>query len=90
LADVLAEQVTGRASRGRLARARAVEVGQPGDFSRLPNKQSILEKLEAKAGPQARELFERFVRDVQKLEAEQGQRATHAGGDDIVAARFRI
>ena len=52
---------------------RRVEIGQPGEFSRLPNKQAILEKLEQKSGPQARELFERFVRDVEKLQAEQEQ-----------------
>jgi hypothetical protein len=60
---------------------RRVEVGQPGDFSRLPNKQAILEKLEERAGPRARELFERFVRDVQKLEAAQEQDARHADGE---------
>jgi hypothetical protein len=57
---------------------RRVEVGQPGDFSRLHSKEAIAERLEQKAGPRARELFERFVRDVQKLEAE---REHHAGGE---------
>jgi hypothetical protein len=52
---------------------RRVEIGQPGEFSRLPNKQAILERLEQQSGPQARELFERFVRDVEKLQAEQEQ-----------------
>jgi hypothetical protein len=56
---------------------RRVEVGQPGQFSRLGNKQAILEKLEAKAGPQARELFERFVRDMDRLQAEQEYGAMH-------------
>jgi hypothetical protein len=46
---------------------RRVEVGHPGEFSRLGNKQAILEKLQAKAGPQARALFEKFVRDVEAL-----------------------
>ncbi len=50
---------------------RRVEVGQPGEFSLPPNKEAILERLEQKAGPQARKLFEKFVREVQKLEAEQ-------------------
>ena len=50
---------------------RHIEVGQPGEFSRLRNKQAILEKIEEKAGPQARELFEKFVRDVKKLQEEQ-------------------
>ena len=52
---------------------RRVEIGQPGEFSRLPNKQAILERLEQQSGPQVRELFERFVRDVEKLQAEQEQ-----------------
>ena len=52
---------------------RRVEVKQPGEFSRLPNKQAILERLEQKAGPQARELFEKFVKDMEKLQAEQEQ-----------------
>jgi hypothetical protein len=60
---------------------RRIEVGQPGEFSRLGSKEAIAQKLEEKAGPRARELFERFVRDVQKLEAEQGQQAIHAGGE---------
>ena len=48
---------------------RRVEVGQPGEFSRLPNKQAILERLEQQSGPQARELFERFIRDMERLQA---------------------
>jgi hypothetical protein len=36
----------------------------------LGNREVIAAKLEQKAGPQARSLFERFVRDVQALEAE--------------------
>ncbi len=46
---------------------RRVELGSPGDFARLGNKQSIIEKLEQKAGPRARALFEKFVRDVEAL-----------------------
>ena len=52
---------------------RRVEVGQPGEFSRLPNKQAILDRLEQQSGPQARELFERFIRDMERLQAEQEQ-----------------
>jgi hypothetical protein len=50
---------------------RRVEVGQPGEFSLPPNKEAILERLEQKAGPQARKLFEKFIQEVQKLQAEQ-------------------
>jgi hypothetical protein len=66
---------------------RRVEVGQPGEFSRLPNEQAILEKLEEKSGPQARELFEKFIRDFEKLQAEQEQRAVRSRG---IARRFQI
>jgi hypothetical protein len=54
---------------------RRVEVGQPGEFSRPPTKEVILERLEEKAGPQARKLFEKFIQEVQKLQAEQEQGA---------------
>ena len=56
---------------------RRVELGQPGEFSRLTNKEAILEKLEEKAGPQVRKMFEKFVRDVEKLQAEQEQARWH-------------
>ena len=52
---------------------RRVEVGQPGEFSALPNKEAILERLEQKGGPQARKLFEKFTQEMQKLQAEQEQ-----------------
>ncbi len=45
-------------------------VGGPGDFTRL-SKQGILEKLQEKAGPEARKLFEKFVADLEKLQQEQ-------------------
>jgi hypothetical protein len=54
---------------------RRVEVGQPEEFSRPPTKEAIIERLEQKAGPQARKLFEKFIRDMQKLQAEQEQGA---------------
>jgi hypothetical protein len=56
-----------------LCQVTKVELGSPGDFARLGNKQAIIEKLEQKAGPEARKLFEKFIKDVQKLQAEQDQ-----------------
>jgi len=53
----------------KLSRVLKVEVGGPGDFTRL-TKQGILEKLQEKAGPDARKLFEKFIRDVEKLQAQ--------------------
>jgi hypothetical protein len=52
---------------------RRVEVGQPGEFSVVANKQEIMQKLEERAGPEARKLFEKFTRDLRKLQAEQEQ-----------------
>ena len=57
----------------KLCQVTKVELGSPGDFARLGNKQAIIEKLEQKAGPEARKLFEKFIKDVQKLQAEQDQ-----------------
>jgi hypothetical protein len=51
-----------------------VEVGSPGDsFSKLRSKQAIIEKLEERAGPEARKLFEKFVKDMAKLQAQREQ-----------------
>src|SRR5512135_3325507 len=52
----------------KLSRVLKVEVGSPGDFARL-GKQAILERLQEKRGPEARKLFEKFIRDVEKLQA---------------------
>jgi hypothetical protein len=50
-----------------------LEVGSPGNFAKLGNREEIAQKLEQKAGPEARKLFEKFVEDVQKLQAQQDQ-----------------
>ncbi len=57
----------------KLAKVTRIEVGSPGAFTRL-SKQGILERLEEKGGPEARKLFEKFMRDVEKLQAEQEQK----------------
>ena len=62
-------------SQVKLAKVMRVEVGAPGAFAKLGSKEAILEKLEEKAGPQARKLFEKFVNDVKMLEAQQEQEA---------------
>ena len=51
----------------KLCQVTKIELGSPGDFAELGNKESILQKLEQKAGPQARALFERFTRDLEAL-----------------------
>jgi hypothetical protein len=57
----------------KLSQVTKIEVGQPNDFARLGNKEAILQKLEERSGPEARKLFEKFVRDLEKLQAQQGQ-----------------
>jgi len=57
----------------KLSQVTKIEVGQPNDFARLGNKEAILQKLEERSGPEARKLFEKFVRDLEKLEAQQHQ-----------------
>jgi hypothetical protein len=57
----------------KLCQVTKVEVGQPNEFARLGNKEAILQKLEERSGPQARKLFEKFVRDLEKLQAPQEQ-----------------
>jgi hypothetical protein len=59
----------------KLSQVTKVEVGSPGDFAKLGSKQAIIERLEQKAGPEARKLFEKFVEDVEKLQAQQEQEA---------------
>jgi hypothetical protein len=41
------------------------------DFAKLGSKKAIVQKLKEKAGPEARKLFEKFVRDVEKFQARQ-------------------
>ena len=53
----------------KLANVMRVEVGTPGDFSGL-SKQEIVDKLEQRAGPKARKLFEKFINEMQKLKDE--------------------
>jgi hypothetical protein len=54
----------------KLCQVTKVEVGSPGDFAKLGDKEAIAQKLETRAGPKARALFEKFVEDVKKLEAQ--------------------
>jgi hypothetical protein len=57
----------------KLARVLKVEVGGPGEFAKLGSKEEIVKKLEERSGPEARKLFEKFVRDLEKLQAQQEQ-----------------
>jgi hypothetical protein len=57
----------------KLCQVTKVELGSPGDFAKLGSKQAIIEKLEERAGPEARKLFEKFVKDIENLQAQQDQ-----------------
>ncbi len=57
----------------KLAQVTKIEIGQPNDFARLGSKEAILQRLEERSGPEARKLFEKFVRDLDKLRVEQDQ-----------------
>jgi hypothetical protein len=57
---------------GKLVSVMRVEVGSPEDpFAKLRSEEAILAKLEERAGPQARKLFEKFIKDVEMLQANQ-------------------
>jgi hypothetical protein len=54
----------------KLASVIRIEVSDPGgDFSKLKSEQEIAEKLEERAGPKARALFEKFIEKVERLQA---------------------
>jgi hypothetical protein len=57
----------------KLCQITKVEVGDPGEFARLGNREEIAPKLEQKAGLEARKLFEKFIEDVKKLQAQQDE-----------------
>jgi hypothetical protein len=65
----------------KLAKVMRVKVGGPGEFTTVASKAEILQKLEERAGPEARKLFEKFTRDLQKLQARSEQDAGHANGN---------
>ena len=69
------------ASMVKLSRVLKVEVGGPGDFAKLRSREAIMQKLEQQAGPEARKLFEKFMREVEKLQAKQEQEAMHADSE---------
>ena len=55
----------------KLASVTRIEVSSPNDFSKLRSKQEIVERLEERAGPHARKLFEKFIKEVERLQANQ-------------------
>ena len=54
-----------------LAKVMRIELGKPGEFDRPKTPEEIIDKLEQRIGPQGRIIFENFVREMNRLEAEQ-------------------
>jgi hypothetical protein len=52
----------------KLALVHPVEQSQPQDFDRPRAREQALDKLEQRAGPKARKMFERFLARIDKLE----------------------
>jgi hypothetical protein len=57
------------------------EVGDVGAYNRPSSPEEILNKLEERVGPEGRKLFEKFLKQVNKLHARQ-QLETQAQTDD--------
>jgi hypothetical protein len=57
----------------KISAVQRVEVGDPGDFSGLKTKDEIVERLEERAGPEARKLFESFIKKVEALQDQKGE-----------------
>jgi hypothetical protein len=57
----------------KIAAVQRIEVGEPDDFSGLKSTQAIVEKLEERAGPEVRKLFEKFIKQVEALKEGKGE-----------------
>jgi hypothetical protein len=57
-----------------------IELGKPGEFDRPKTPEEIIEKLEQRIGSKGREIFENFVREINRLQAEQ-QAQLEQGGE---------
>ena len=64
----------------KIAQVQRIEVSNPGDFGGLDMKE-IVDKLEQRAGPKARKLFEKFISDMQKLKDEPDGVGDNVSGD---------
>jgi uncharacterized protein with PIN domain len=87
----------------KIAAVQRIEVGQPDDFSGLKSKAEIVDKLEERAGPEARKLFESFIKKVEApsrmerartaaeiAEQAQEQQALLGSGRTDAAAKARL
>jgi len=49
----------------KLAQVQRVEIGKPGDFKQARSMDQLMEMVEERAGPKGRELFGKFVQDME-------------------------
>ena len=71
--DVLAEKYPQAYFGGMVALSKVIrwDVGEAGAFDRSLTPDEIMDRLEKRVGPQGRKLFERFLRQVNKLQMQQ-------------------
>jgi hypothetical protein len=71
--DVLAEKYPQAYFGGMVALSKVIrwEVGEAGAFDRSLTPDEIMDRLEKRVGPEGRKLFERFLRQVNKLQMKQ-------------------
>jgi hypothetical protein len=74
--DILADRQPAAYLAGAVALAKVmrIELGKPGEFDRPMTPEEIIDKLEQRIGPKGRIIFENFVREINRLQAEQQER----------------
>ena len=82
--DVLAEKYPQAYFGGMVALSKVIrwEVGEAGAFDRGLTPDEIMDRLEKRVGPEGRKLFERFLRQVNKLQMQQQLEAQALTGDN--------
>ena len=88
--DTVAEKYPANyfASMVALSRIMRWETGLPGKIDKPRTPEEIIAKLEERVGPKARKLFERFLRQLNKLQEEQ-QLQQHTVSPSGATARLR-
>ena len=59
-----------------LAKVHRIELGPPGSFDRPATTEEALDRLEQRAGPQARAMLEQFLEQVKEVEAKYSEEET--------------
>src|SRR6516164_2679120 len=72
-----------------LAKVIRWEIGEPGAFDQPRSPEEVIERLEQRIGPEGRQLFERFLREVQQLEERQQLSVSPSGATPCAGAAQR-